>query len=455
MILGMNHETLKWKAFMFSLTGWAKQWYKLYVSSCHGSWVTLKDQLCFTFFPMSKIIDLHNEVLNFSQKEGESLEVAWSRYNQLASSGLELSILDAMFMQHFVHGLGKESAEYLDMTSGGVFIHCTVKEGRSIMDRILSVTPLEDLQIKAPLISKDEPIITYPNTSDISTSPAKKELLQLTALGIGSENKFEDPTPFPLSIEEDCFDDNIGNSSKAPAYDLRGLKFEPARQDLEEFMASKENLLELSTIISRNWSTAIEEDGSYIWIYPDSKTICCCLQGFSFQMVCYDPRVGLNILVLDEASDIDMQPHTPSTKILQWQLGQNLQCKGVVLITTTIEGNKMCLEYYIFHHPGPTFILVGVPLCTLLRGTDNGECLKMAVGHQEFSTSFARAVNHTDEDELGEDLLQQVKATTLEEELSLPCLDDVADYFSLAEEEVEFQDLEQEIKPKTSPVEVK
>jgi hypothetical protein len=47
-------------------------------------------------------------------------------------------------------------------------------------------------------------------------------------------------------------------------------------------MASKENLLEQSAIISKNWSTTVEEDGSYIQIYPDSKTICCCLQGFSF-----------------------------------------------------------------------------------------------------------------------------------------------------------------------------
>jgi hypothetical protein len=47
-------------------------------------------------------------------------------------------------------------------------------------------------------------------------------------------------------------------------------------------MASKEILLELSTIISKNWSTAIEEDNSYIRIYPDSKTICYCLQGLSF-----------------------------------------------------------------------------------------------------------------------------------------------------------------------------
>jgi hypothetical protein len=90
-----------------------------------------------------------------------------------------------------------------------------------------------------------------------------------------------------------------------------------------------------------------------------------------------------------------------------------LQCKGVVPITTTIEGSKMCSEYHIFHHPGPTIILAGVPLCALLRRTGNGEYLKMAVGHQEFSTSFAHAVNHVAEDELEEDLPQQAMAITL------------------------------------------
>jgi hypothetical protein len=97
MISGMNHDTLKWKPFPFSLTGWAKQWYKLHVSTCHGSWVILKDQFYFAF-SLSKIIDLRNKVLNFAQKEGESLGAAWSRYKQLALSGPELSIPDAMFM---------------------------------------------------------------------------------------------------------------------------------------------------------------------------------------------------------------------------------------------------------------------------------------------------------------------------------------------------------------------
>jgi hypothetical protein len=127
------------------------------------------------------------------------LGAARSRYNHLTLSGPELSIPYAMFMQHFVHGLGTESTEYLDMTSGGVFVHCTVEEGKLILDRIILVTSLEDLQIKALLISEDELIITYPDASDISASPVREESLQLTALGIGSENEIEDPTPFPLS----------------------------------------------------------------------------------------------------------------------------------------------------------------------------------------------------------------------------------------------------------------
>jgi hypothetical protein len=108
------------------------------------------------------------------------------------------------------------------MTSRGVFVHCIVEEGKSILDRIHSVTSLEDLKIEASLIFEDGLMITYLDASDISALPAREGLLQLTAPGIGSENKIEDPTPFPLSIEEDYFDDD---SSKAPTYDIKDLKF--------------------------------------------------------------------------------------------------------------------------------------------------------------------------------------------------------------------------------------
>jgi hypothetical protein len=50
------------------------------------------------------------------------------------------------------------------MTYGGVIVHYTVVEGKSILDRILSVTPLEDLQIRALLMFEDEPTFTYLDT---------------------------------------------------------------------------------------------------------------------------------------------------------------------------------------------------------------------------------------------------------------------------------------------------
>jgi hypothetical protein len=58
----------------------------------------LKRSVLFAFFLLSKIIDIRNEVLNFAQKEGESLGAIWSRYNQLTLLGPELSISYAMFM---------------------------------------------------------------------------------------------------------------------------------------------------------------------------------------------------------------------------------------------------------------------------------------------------------------------------------------------------------------------
>jgi hypothetical protein len=104
------------------------------------------------------------------------------------------------------------------------FVQCTVEEGKLILDRILSVTPLEDLQLNAPHISEEEPIITYPDASEVSTSLAR-ELLQLTAPEISLNKEEDDPTLFPLSIEEDYFEYGIGNLSKAPTCDKKGLFF--------------------------------------------------------------------------------------------------------------------------------------------------------------------------------------------------------------------------------------
>ena len=70
-ITGMSNKTLRWKLFLFSLTG--KHWYSQTVGSVEGDWETLCSKFCLRFFPISKVVSLRKEVLNFKQLEEESL----------------------------------------------------------------------------------------------------------------------------------------------------------------------------------------------------------------------------------------------------------------------------------------------------------------------------------------------------------------------------------------------
>ena len=50
-IIGMSHDTLMWKLFLFSLVERAKQWYAHTVGSVNGSWDELRDKFCLSFSP--------------------------------------------------------------------------------------------------------------------------------------------------------------------------------------------------------------------------------------------------------------------------------------------------------------------------------------------------------------------------------------------------------------------
>ena len=98
----MSNKTLRWKLFPFSLTGRAKQWYSRTVGSMQGDWETLCSKFYLRFFPISKIVSLRKEVLNFRQLEEESLGISWDHFNELIITGLDLAIQDPVLLQHFL-----------------------------------------------------------------------------------------------------------------------------------------------------------------------------------------------------------------------------------------------------------------------------------------------------------------------------------------------------------------
>ena len=75
-ISGMTQETLRWKLFPFSLMEKVKQWYTHAIESTNGDWDEFKDKFRLAFFPTSRIGSLPRTILDFEQREKESIGVA-------------------------------------------------------------------------------------------------------------------------------------------------------------------------------------------------------------------------------------------------------------------------------------------------------------------------------------------------------------------------------------------
>ena len=134
-------KTIRWKLFLFSLMGRAKHWYSQTVRSMQGDWDTLCSKFCLRFFPISKVVSLRKEVLNFRQLEEKSLGTSWDHFIELIITGLDLAIQDPILLQYFYMGLRKDSRESLDAASRGAFLHLSTSEARAKLDRISGKTP--------------------------------------------------------------------------------------------------------------------------------------------------------------------------------------------------------------------------------------------------------------------------------------------------------------------------
>ena len=77
----------------------------------------------------------------------------------LSSSSHDLAIPDPMLLQHFYQGLSEKSTHFLDIASGGAFLHLSISEERAILHTILENSPYTDGHHDSPE-EKDNPIPT-------------------------------------------------------------------------------------------------------------------------------------------------------------------------------------------------------------------------------------------------------------------------------------------------------
>jgi hypothetical protein len=84
--------------------GRAKYWYNQTIGSMQGDWETLCSKFCLRFFPISKVVSLQKDVLNFRQLEEESPGTSRVHFNKLIITGLNFAIPDPILLQKKFHG---------------------------------------------------------------------------------------------------------------------------------------------------------------------------------------------------------------------------------------------------------------------------------------------------------------------------------------------------------------
>jgi hypothetical protein len=129
-IPGMSQETLMWKLFPFSLMEKVEQWNTHNVRNANGDWDELRDDFCLSFSSLSHEASRRGGILAFEQLEKESIGAAWARFSRLLASIPDWSIPNDICLHIFYTRLDMDSADDLDISAGGSFMHRTPTEAR-------------------------------------------------------------------------------------------------------------------------------------------------------------------------------------------------------------------------------------------------------------------------------------------------------------------------------------
>jgi hypothetical protein len=81
------------------------------------------------------------KILSFEQQKNESLGKAWKHFDSIVNLGPSLALPEHMLLQHFFLGLNRKTKKYLNLATGGAFMHITAERAKTILMNILNNLP--------------------------------------------------------------------------------------------------------------------------------------------------------------------------------------------------------------------------------------------------------------------------------------------------------------------------
>jgi len=127
-------ETLKMRAFPFTLQGAAQDWW-YYLSLRITNWATIERIFLQKYFPTSRVAAVRREIYGIKQREGETLSEYWERFNKLCASCPQHQMQEHSLIQYFYEGMNSSDRQWADAASGGSFLGQLPQAARELIER--------------------------------------------------------------------------------------------------------------------------------------------------------------------------------------------------------------------------------------------------------------------------------------------------------------------------------
>nr|GEY21894.1 hypothetical protein [Tanacetum cinerariifolium] len=154
------HDAIKVMLFPFSLEGAARIWLEKELPRSIHTWEDLVSKFVKYFFPLSKTMNLKNDITNFKQKFDETFSEASYRFKDLLRKCPHHGFSELHQIDTFYNALTQSDQDSLNAAAGGNLLNRTPRNALTIIENKSNVHT-----------SRNKPVVSNVNTATSSSFP--------------------------------------------------------------------------------------------------------------------------------------------------------------------------------------------------------------------------------------------------------------------------------------------
>jgi len=134
---GVSTNAIQLWLFSFALRDKARAWLHSLPLGCITTWDDLTRAFLAKFFPPSKTVRLRNQIINFTQRDNETLYEAWEQFKDFLQLCPHHFLHQWMIVQAFYNVVTKPVRSTIDVAAGGTLMNKTEDEAYNLIEEMV------------------------------------------------------------------------------------------------------------------------------------------------------------------------------------------------------------------------------------------------------------------------------------------------------------------------------